>query len=364
MTQTSSNSLSPSGFKLYTAPEYRTELLKRMRTAKAGDRILLMTMSFEPTEPEVADLMREAELAASRGVHVTLSIDAHSFMVDARHLPGPLLTRRNLPKKLKPYYEHKLRILQAIGSYPTGHTEIINMPTQSIKLPVAGRSHIKAAIVNNYAFIGGCNLQGSANVDIMAGLSDKKYADTLYEMLLEIIHGKYALRSLRGSDRGIRFGKDIELLLDAGVRNQSLILDEALALIDSAEKWLVITCQFFPNSITAKHLMMAAKRGVKLEIVFSHPKHHGLIGGMGQHFSILRERTRVPKELFKNALSRSDPFLHAKLIACDKGVMIGSHNYVTAGVILGTAEIALKITNHNLARETVKTLNRGLGTRN
>jgi hypothetical protein len=49
-----------------------------------------------------------------------------------------------------------------------------------------------------------------------------------------------------------------------------------------------------------------------------------------------------------------------KLIACDKGFMIGSHNYVRAGVSLGTAEIALKSPDALLAREAVKTLHTDL----
>jgi phosphatidylserine/phosphatidylglycerophosphate/cardiolipin synthase-like enzyme len=139
-----------------------------------------------------------------------------------------------------------------------------------------------------------------------------------------------------------------------------LIFNEALRLIDSAQEWLVITCQFFPNSITAQHLKQAAARGVKLEVIFSHPKHHGVIGGLGQQFSILRERSRVPKELFENALSRKDLMLHAKLIACDQGLMLGSHNYVNAGVVLGTAEIAFKSSEAKLARQAVQALHRGL----
>jgi phosphatidylserine/phosphatidylglycerophosphate/cardiolipin synthase-like enzyme len=149
-------------------------------------------------------------------------------------------------------------------------------------------------------------------------------------------------------------------LFDSGRRGQSLIFEEAMQLIDSAEKWLVITCQFFPNSVTAQHLLKAVNRGVNVEVIFAHPKHHGIIGGLGQQVSILRERTRVPKILFEHALSRKDPMLHAKLIASDAGFMIGSHNYVRAGVILGTAEIALKSADEKLAREAVQTLHRGL----
>ena len=322
--------------------------------------MLLMSMTFEPTEPEIAAIMQELELAASRGVHVTLAVDAHSFLMHPSHLPGPLWPRRTLPKRMPRYYRNKLRILDAINTYPTGHAEILNLPSNHFSLPVAGRSHIKAAIVNDQVFIGGCNLQGAMLVDMMAGWKSKESAEKLYEILRGIIHGKHAVKVLDGTDITLSLAAETRLLIDSGVKRQSLIFDEALQLIDSAEKWLLITCQFFPNSVTAQHLLQATRRGVKVEIIYTHPKHHGLIGGFGQQISILRERTRVPKALFKDALRRTDPMLHAKLIACDKGLMIGSHNYVSAGVILGTAEIALRSSDVELARKAVKTLHLGL----
>jgi phosphatidylserine/phosphatidylglycerophosphate/cardiolipin synthase-like enzyme len=348
-------------FTFYTHIEYRTELLKQIRQAKAGDRLLLMSMTFEPTEPDIAAIMRATEEAAARGVDVIVAIDANSFLMSDAYLPGPLWGRRQMPKNLSPVYRHKLSILEAINAHPTGHADIINLPKNIFDLPVSGRSHIKAAIINNQIFLGGCNLQASTWVDVMIGWKDTRFSDRLFTILKDIIHSKHAGRGLAWTDRRLKIAERTELLIDAGKKRQSLIFDEALRLIDSAEEWLVITCQFFPNSVTASHLKQALKRGVKVEVVYAHPRHHGLIGGLGQHVSILREKARLPRALFSHALDRSDPMLHAKLLACDKGVMIGSHNYVSAGVILGTAEIALKCKDENIAREAVKALHRGIG---
>lgn len=347
-------------FRFYTDHEYRSELCEAIRRTTAGDRVLLMSMTFEPTEPEIAAIVHETEAAAARGVHVTLAVDAHSFLFHSANLPGPLWLRKTLPKYLPRLHRHKLNVLEAIDAYPTGHAAIINLPLRRFDLPISGRSHIKAAIVNDRIYLGGCNLQWNKSVDLMAGWQDAAISTRLYDTLVNLIHNKHTGRGLSWVDRGFEIGHEANIYIDSGVRGQSLIFDEALRLIDSAEKWLVITCQFFPNSVTAKHLELAVKRGVKVEVIYTHPKHHGLIGGLGQQFSILRERTRVPKSLFAHALGRKDPLLHAKLIACDKGVMIGSHNYVKAGVILGTAEIALKCSDEDLAREAVRTLHRGL----
>ncbi|MDB5182133.1 MAG: hypothetical protein JWP13_896 [Candidatus Saccharibacteria bacterium] len=347
-------------FKFHTHIEYRTELVSQIKSTKKGDRVLLMSMTFEPTEPEIAEIVEALTAAASRGVHVTLAVDAHSFLLNPYHLPGPLLGRQTLPKRLNPIYRHKLALLETIRAYPTGHTEILNIPKRALNIPVSGRSHIKAAIINDQIFLGGCNLQAADWVDIMIGWRDKNFSDRLYKMLENIIHSKHTSRSMAGIDRCLNIDEVTNVYIDSGKKGRSLIFQEALELIDSAQEWLVITCQFFPNSITAQHLLRAINRGVKVEVIYAHPNQHGLIGGLGQHVSILREKARLPKALFKHALNRDDPKLHAKLLACDQGVMIGSHNYVKAGVILGTAEIALLAKDGQLAREAVETLHRGL----
>lgn len=347
-------------FRFYTTREYFDELIVGIRAAKRGDRVLLMTMTFDPLEETIAVLCRELIRAASRGVTVILAVDAHSFLVDKNHFPGPLMPRRSLPKKLPSYFQNKLRVLDTLASYPTGRGVILNTPRNGFSLPIAGRSHIKIGIINNRVFIGGCNLQAASSVDMMTGWESRETADIMYLTMREIIDGKRVSTALAQTDRGLALTGSSRVLIDSGVRGQSLIFKEAMQLIDSAADWLVITCQFFPNSVTARHLLKAVERGVRIEVIFSHPKHHGLIGGLGQQVSILRERARLPKLLFQHALTRTDPLLHAKLIACDAGMMIGSHNYVRAGVMLGTAEIALKSADEKLAREAVKTLHRGL----
>ena len=356
------SSVSTDLFRFYTAADYRRELIRHSKKTRSGDQLLLMSMTFDPTEPEVAAIMSEVEKAAARGVNVTFAVDAHSFLMQDNHLPGPLWGRGRMPRRMPQTYRHKLRILERINSYPNGRADIINIPQRRLSLPISGRSHIKAAIINDRIFIGGCNLQGYKNVDLMVGWQSAKDAERLCAMLTQIIHGKHTGKALAGIDRALDINPGAKLLIDSGMRKQSRIFDEALSLIDAAEKWLVITCQFFPNSITAQHLVRAAQRGVKVEVIYAHPNHHGIIGGFGQHVSILRERTRVPRSLFQHALGKTDPMLHAKLIATDKGIMIGSHNYVRAGVLLGTAEIALKCDDEVLAREAVKTLHKGLKT--
>ncbi len=344
-------------YTLYTGPEYRAALLKNLQKIGKEDRVLLLTMTFDPTEPPIREIMDAVVLAAKEGAHVTVGIDAHAFM-----LPNGktgLIPRYNAGSQSSQNYpstENKQHYIDTINSTTHGTAAVINKHGNSIGLPIAGRSHIKIALVNDQIYIGGCNLQDSHFVDMMIGWESKKEADILYRTLRPIVLQGNSKQALQATDKKIILNDEASIFIDAGTRNQSLIFDEAMKMIDSAKEWILMTCQYFPNSTTARHLRNAKKRGVKVEIIYTHPGHHGRLGGLGQKASISFEKLRNPASLFSDGLARQDPFVHAKLIASDKGVMIGSHNYVRAGVLLGTAEIALKSSDGKLAEEAVKTI--------
>ncbi|HSH55283.1 MAG TPA: phospholipase D-like domain-containing protein [Candidatus Limnocylindrales bacterium] len=347
-----------SNFQVYTPGDYRNVLGRLLEKSGSGDRILLTSMSMEPSEPAIGELLEQAHAAARRGATVHLGVDAFTFLM-GKGL-GPLWYHPTFPEKMHPYYQRKYDLLKSFNDTPDGHSYIINKPSRRFSLPVAGRSHLKIAIVNDYVFIGGCNFEGADWIDMMVGRQDIQAADWLYDTIVPALQQGTIRTALDSTDRELQLNDSTKLLLDAGVPNQSIILKQALTLIDSAEQWLTITCQYFPNSVTAQHLLHAHKRGVKVEIIFAHPSRQGLIGGAGQQVSLMIEKSRLPRHMFKQALKRTDPMLHAKLIACDKGVMIGSHNYVRAGVKLGTAEIALHSTNSNLTRKALAVLRRQL----
>ncbi|HSX17412.1 MAG TPA: phospholipase D-like domain-containing protein [Patescibacteria group bacterium] len=332
---------SSSGYTFYTTTEYWAELQRRIDQTTAGGRIAMMVMDFNPTEPLMQAVFQKLFAAADRGVNVWVSVDAHTFMFnpETRSISS-FLAHNDLQKLPKPLAA-KLRLLRELGNKPTGHTAIINKPKHSFSNPVAGRSHIKMSVVDDYIFVGGCNLQHTAWLDLMVGWQSKKIAGTLLAFVSDVIGNESTRTVMHGLDRCIPLDELTNLYIDAGKPGQSIILTQALALIDAAQESITMTCQYFPNAITAQHLAAAHKRGVRVEIIYSHPAMHGLVGGLGQHVSMLLERTRVPAKLFHMRLPASGPALHAKLIATEQGAIVGSHNYVRAGVRLGTAEIAV-----------------------
>jgi phosphatidylserine/phosphatidylglycerophosphate/cardiolipin synthase-like enzyme len=327
-----------SKFQFYSRPEYFVDLAERASKAKAGDSITLMTMDFDPARPLIKSLTKELCQAASRGVNVRLIVDAMDFILDKDSKPGPLFYGRELNEHSAGSAGATMAQLEKLrtcgGSY-----WIINRPSRPFMNPVAGRSHIKLALINDRIYMGGCNLDDETRIDIMAAWEDTETSRWLYELTKKIVKAGNVKEALNGTDVTHQVNEDMTIFVDSGVKKQSVIYDEALACIDDAEESIYITCQYFPGGPTAKHLLAAQKRGANINIVFSGPASHNQ--PLGHYLYNLRERSRMPASFFANQLPSTGPKMHAKIIATENGAMLGSHNYVNMGVNLGTAEIAL-----------------------
>jgi len=337
-------------FAVYDKPGYLTQLAADIAATKKGDRVLLLTMNFQPDDAYVAPVVTALEAAARRGVHADFSMDAHDFMLANHRRPGPLWYRRTLPAHVPKPFQPRLEALHRL--YKAGaHVGVSNQPGMRFTSPFAGRSHIKLGLVNNRVYIGGCNLNGSDIIDAMVGWDDARSANWLYTLLRPLVATQSTRATLGAADHVWQVDDRTTLLVDAGVKDQSIIFDRALQAIDNATDWVVITCQFFPNSITAQALKRAQKRGVRVFPIFNHYRQHTMPNNLLQHSVTWRERRRMPANFFKYELPPHLPFMHAKLLATDKEFLNGSHNYIKAGVHFGTAEIALHRTDPGLSRQ-------------
>ena len=314
-----------------------------------GDRVVVATMVFNPDEPLVLEIAHALAAAAKRGARVNLIVDAYNFLIDTKLRPGPLWYGKKLSGNLREPYHSRLAVLHTID-LAGGIVTITNVPGRRLTIPQSGRSHMKGAIVNNRLYIGGCNLNRAELIDVMVGWQDPPTADRLYRWFQEIAEIEQVRVALEDVDSELDINTHTRLLLDAGVPKQSIIYEEALQLIDAAHEWVFMTCQYFPGGKTAQRLQAAEKRGVRVEVIFSHPKAHGAEAPL-QHINILRERTRVPARFFAQQLTKGLPKLHAKIIATEQGAFIGSHNYVPQGVRLGTAEIALLVKDSQFSNQ-------------
>lgn len=327
-------------FSLYTRAEYYHELASMVAKTKKGDHISVATMSFMPEEPPIQRIMLELCSAARRGVNITLLVDAFPFLLGEGAAPGPLLFTRQLPRYMPRVFRARLAALRNLEAHG-GKFAIVNWPGQRFSNPFAGRSHIKFAVVNNFIFVGGCNLTKVNHLDLMVGWHDATTASRLHTFAHNVAESGSVRKTLGTQDVNISVNPTTSLLIDVGIPGQSLIMDTALSLIDTAQEGIFITCQYFPNNVTARQLAAAQERGVAVQIVYNHPSKHPMPLNLLHHAVLLTEKHRKQRGLFDYQLPRKHDFLHAKVLVTDQGCMIGSHNYVRAGVKFGTAEVAL-----------------------
>ncbi|HUS26008.1 MAG TPA: phospholipase D-like domain-containing protein [Nevskiaceae bacterium] len=347
-------------FTIYSKPDYFASLLKRISTCKKGDRIAIATMDFNADNPAVQEVVEALCQAAASGASVLLLVDSFIFLTSGKlGSIGPMWFAANAKGKQWPLYRRRLEALQRLEA-AGGQYVVTNPPGKRFSKPFIGRSHMKFAVINDYVMVGGCNLTNPQLIDMMIGWRDAHTANTLYGLATGAAHRPTIRTLLHDRDQSHLIDTKTNVLIDAGRPKQSIILDQALQLIDNAQKWLVITCQFFPGGLTGKHLIAARERGVTVTVVFTHPNRHwepgGPLGVAAQHLNVWRERTRVPRALFAHGLSSHEPFVHAKVIATEQGAIIGSHNYVQAGVLFGTAEIALARYDPAFARAAIASL--------
>ncbi|MGH7237716.1 MAG: phospholipase D-like domain-containing protein, partial [Candidatus Saccharimonadales bacterium] len=262
--------MNPTSLVILPAGEYFAEITAKIGRAKAGERVALMAMSFDPSELVVASLVHEVIDAAQRGAQVQLNVDAHAFMIhDSQGMPnGPLLLGKNPRRTIYKTYRYKLKVLEQLAA-SGGRYRITNLPRRS-NLPIAGRSHIKYTVVNGTAYLGGCNLNGTDQIDFMVRLEDPKTADWIYNFMLQVAASGSPKKLLNGQDVSLKIEPNTTLLVDAGRKSQSIIYDNALKIIDDASERLVLTCQFFPGGAIAQHLAAALARGVDIKIYYSH----------------------------------------------------------------------------------------------
>ncbi len=344
-------------FNFYTRLEYYARLIEHIKQTKSGDRIAIATLAFEPSEIHINQVMEALCAAAQRGVAVRCIVDAISFTLVKGRIPGPLLYGKKIDILALPLYARKRAALEKLAACGGEYT-VTNPPRRLFSNPFANRSHIKFAVINNEVYTGGCNLKEADRSDIMVQWQDNNVADWLIEFAANVHEKNNVRRVLKNTDTAMPVDKQTQLLIDAGVKNQSLIFRHALQLIDDAQEYIVMTCQYFPNDVTAKKLSQAIKRGVDVRLIYNHPSKHSFPLSWLHYAVKYIEQRKYQPALFKNELSKRRNYMHAKLLVSEKACIVGSHNYVRAGVRFGTAEIALTSSDPVFATYALAALDR------
>jgi phosphatidylserine/phosphatidylglycerophosphate/cardiolipin synthase-like enzyme len=335
----------------YSTPEYYDDLIERLASAAPGDYFITVNMVTR-IHPQVQPLLDAMGAAAKRGVAVTLITDAYQFLTDPDHdfILGPLFFNSHLPARLPKRFQATKAGFDKLEA--AGVSVIItNEPGRAFTNPKAGRSHIKFTVTGDRYYIATANLTPFRKLDVIAGANDARIAEWLRTLAARMMSMRSGSKVM--SDKDVTFETpSATLFLDAGIRDRSIIYDQALALIDSAKEFVFLTCQFFPYGRTAAHLAAAHRRGVKVTVLYNHDTCHARPSRWIHRALVLRERTRRPKELFAHPVL-PPRYLHAKVLATDQGTLIGSHNYVEIGTNLGTAELQLLVRDRDFAEQAM-----------
>ncbi len=348
-------------YQTYFKAAYFRDIAARIEQAGPSDQILLSGMRLDPSDPLVERLLAALRVASQRGAKVTALIDAWTFLIDGLSL-GPLWWHRAIPpaNQLRGIWRERAAAMEKLAEAGCA-VHVLNRPGRRFSNPFAGRSHIKTCIINERVYVGGCNLDRSDDVDLMLAFDNAAAAKWLREQLLSGAHKRSVRQALAGDDQQFAQDASHHLLLDAGVPRQSIIYDQALRTIDTAREWLLITCQYFPVGRTAEHLRRAQARGVHVRVLFNNGRKLMPIERFSSWPALLRERSRLPADFFAGELPRNQPFLHAKVLASETELLVGSHNYIEAGVRLGTAEFTLYAHDAELSRTVARQTIASLG---
>lgn len=319
----------------YTSMDFFEQLNADIAATQAGDRVSLTTLCLEPGEPIIKETLGQLSAAALRGAEVTLAIDAYSLMYPRGIGPFALPISRGAD--IIGRCEAAIADLSESGA----NIAVINQPKHRIAQQYKGRSHIKINAVNGKVYLGGPNLSDTERTDMVVGFEQHQTAARLHQLTADLVEAGNTADVLGGQDFTHPVDNITDILVDAGKPNQSLILDQALGLIDEAEEYVVLGSQYFPNGATSQRLRAAHKRGVDVYIAYNHPTKHDQLVPMHKAIIAAQRLRGNPPEFFANQVPVELPKLHAKVLASEKAAMVGSHNYIPLGVRYGTAEMTL-----------------------
>ncbi len=307
--------------KLLLPADYVRDAARHIRLAQTRVCLLSMVVADDVATDELIDALSEA---AERGVAVEVSADIFTY----GELGGFFLpTRYRTAQSRKITHMSKRFIKSGVKFTWLG---------KSHATLFSGRTHIKWCMVDNTVYtFGGVNLyqKGIKCNDYMLKIDDKLLADKLideYHRLARADAGDYSYRS-----HSFTHGDDT-VLIDGGFVGDSIIYRRACQLAAQASH-VTLVSQYCPTGKLGGLLKKTSSR-----LYFNPPSNavnlNRVVIRVGMFFSGHKTLYDKPN------------YLHAKFMLFDmpdgrRVALTGSHNFVKAGVLLGTREIALQTEN-------------------
>lgn len=308
-----------SDIKLITPQEYIDDATRKIQTAQT--RVCLLSLVF--ADQSKTHILVDALLSASRrGVAVEIAVDIFTYGEISGFLS---LSRKRAQETRKLRQTAKKLVSSGVKSHWLGksHLSIFN-----------GRTHSKWCVVDDtvYSF-GGVNIQnqGIINNDYMFKVSDGNLANILFREFHELVKADMSDRPQ--ANKAIKWRDDL-ILIDGGLVNSSIIYNHACKLAARAQK-IVLVSQYCPTGKLNKLLHQTDS-----QLYFNDYTQ----ATTWLNYITIRSGMMVTKN---QTLYQHNRYLHAKFMIFtmpgdEKVALSGSHNFVKAGVMLGTREIALE----------------------
>lgn len=326
---------SAKNFDVLSPHEFLEDIELEARSAKK--RIYAQAMEVEPGEVS-SRLLAIVEKAAESGLDARLNVDYYSLMV-TDGLPNlfPFTISEKWRKRLRIRNEAFQQIKDK-----GGRIAFVNKPTLLEKfIYTMGRNHMKIFIIDDIAWIGGVNFADGyfKRQDIMVKITDKAIVAPIARVFIEVHNEQLTY------DEILKTKHNASLFIDTGHTGQSVILDAAVAMIHSAKHSIKVASAFVPDGKFLKALIDASKQGVFVELATSAPeKTFGV-------YRLVNEMSRFSLNLrgVSFNVSYAQKPVHAKVLIIDNALaLFGSHNFLTKGVLMHTAEIALQSSDKTL----------------
>ncbi len=296
---------------------YLRDLTSAVASAQRRVRLTALTVSRDALTSDLIDALIDA---AARGVDVRVSADVFTYTAGSASMVGGAM-----PSRRRTSAAALDRDLRGAG----GTMRWLGRETG---LPFRGRTHTKLTVVDDVAWsFGGVNMDdpGVTNVDYMLRVEDAALADSL-SSLHDAIAAEAPRERMPAQVLDHAVGR---VLIDGGRPGESAIYAAALAWARRAESVLHVS-QYCPTGPLGREVARRADG-----LWFNRPRQAAFANAtlIASSMATTGHRTRY----------RREPYLHAKALVFtmpdgERVAITGSHNFVAAGVRLGTREIALE----------------------
>ena len=318
--------------KLLTPADYVQQATESIRAATHRVNLLTLILAEDNATSTLIDALCEA---AQRGVRVSVAADTFTYT----ELRGNYIPTTYRSKRVREAFALQKRFKKAGVKF----SWLGRLSTVAF----SGRTHVKWCIVDDVVYsFGGVNLdqESVTHADYMLRVRDAPLADRL-----SAEHGRIINADKHGhAYRSLRFGDDTTtVLIDGGFFGDSIIYRRACYWAARA-KHVTFVSQYYPSGKLSKLLTRTDSK-----LYFNHASNSGAI-----NYLILQLAARFNKQVTQYTRSR---YIHAKFIifTLDDGKKVaitGSHNFVRAGVFLGTREVALETTDKKIIAQLEKFL--------